>query len=281
MIRMFRITLGLLSAFGLASLLACGGGGGSSSPAPTPTPTVTSVTVSPNPGSVNLNSGSTLQFTATVNGTGSYSSAVTWSASSGSVNSSGLYTAPATPGNYTVTATSVQDASKSGTATVNVTKPFADTLVYTNPTSGTYQLLKNTAKSTATHLVLDLVGPAGSLSGVGFYLSADQTKVTWTTVDIGDPEKVKSTTFSTTIVKSKVSGDTLQAGVYQKGTTAALAATTSTVLASVALDLKSSVAYGSNANLAAVAGKAQILSAPGVNPPTPAIAITVGTLTAN
>ncbi len=159
-------------------------------------------------------------------------------------------------------------------------KTIADTLTYSNP-SGTYALVKNTSKSTATHLVLDLVGPAGSVSGVGFYLSADQTKVTWTTVDSGDAEKVKSSTFSNTLVKSKVSGDTLQAGVYQKGTTAAVTATASTVLASVALDLKSGVAVGANANLTAVAGKALILNAPANATPTSAITLAVGSLTAN
>ena len=159
-------------------------------------------------------------------------------------------------------------------------KTIADTLTYSNP-SGTYTLVKNTGKSTATHLVLDLVGPAGSLSGVGFYLTADQTKVTWTTVDGGDPEKVKSSTFANTLVKSKVSGDTLQAGVYQKGTTAAVAATTSTVLASVALDLKSSVPVNSSVSLTAVAGKALILNAPSNPTPTTSITIVAGTLIAN
>jgi hypothetical protein len=159
-------------------------------------------------------------------------------------------------------------------------KTIADTLTYSNPT-GTYALVKNTAKSTASHLVLDLVGPAGSVSGVGFYLTADQTKVTWTPVDAGDPEKVKSATFASTLVKSKVSGDTLQAGVYQKGTTAAVTATSSTVLASVALDLKTSIPVNSNCNLTAVAGKALILNAPANATPTTAIAIAVGSLVAN
>ena len=160
-------------------------------------------------------------------------------------------------------------------------KTIADTLTYTNP-SGTYTLVKNTGKSTATHLVLDLIGPAGSVSGVGFYLTADQTKVTWTTVDGGDPEKVKSSTFANTLVKSKVSGDTLQAGVYQKGTTAAVAATTSTVLASVALDLKTGIVpVGSPVSLTAVAGKALILNAPSNPTPTTSITIVAGTLVAN
>jgi len=279
MTRAFRITQSLLSALGLAALLACSGGGGSNPPPP-PASSITSVAVSPNTAS--LAPGQTQQFSALVNGTGSYSSAVTWSASApGSITSTGLYTAPATAGSYTVTATSAQDASKSGAATVTVAKTIADTLSYTNPSSGTYTLVKNTTKSTAGHLVLDLIGPAGSVSGVGFYLTADQTKVTWTTVDSGDPEKVKSSTFSTTIVKSKVSGDTLQAGVYQKGTTAAVTATPSTVLASVALDLKTAIPVNTTVTLSAVAGKALILNAPTNPTPTAAITIATGTLVAN
>src|ERR1035437_7752689 len=74
-------------------LLGCGGGSGGGNPPP-PAPTITSVNVTYNPTSVQT--GSTSQCTATVSGTGSYSSAVTWSAISGKVSSSGLYTAPGT-----------------------------------------------------------------------------------------------------------------------------------------------------------------------------------------
>jgi acid phosphatase len=55
-----------------------------------------------------------------VKGTGSYSSAVTWSASDGTIDPSGLFTAPATAGTVTVTATSVQDTAQTGDATVTV-----------------------------------------------------------------------------------------------------------------------------------------------------------------
>ncbi len=56
------------------------------------------------------------QFYARVTGTTDL--AVTWSASGGTVSSSGLYTAPAAAGKYTVTATSHADAKQ--TATVNI-----------------------------------------------------------------------------------------------------------------------------------------------------------------
>ena len=169
----------------------------------------------------------------------------------------------------------------SSSTTPAPTKTLADTLTYAAPISGTYTLVKNATKSTAGHLVLDLVGPAGSVSGVGFYLTADQTKVTRAPVDAGDAEKVKSAAFASTIVTSKVSGDTLQAAIYQKGTTAAVIATSSTVLASVALDLKSGIPVSSNVTLAAPGGKAVILNAPASSQPTTAIVISVGALTAN
>jgi phosphatidylinositol-3-phosphatase len=80
--------------------------------------TITSVVVACNPSTVGVSASS--QCAATVQGTGSFSSAVTWSASAGSINASGLFTAPASPASATVTATSTQDATKSGTATLTV-----------------------------------------------------------------------------------------------------------------------------------------------------------------
>lgn len=164
---------------------------------------------------------------------------------------------------------------------VSPAKTIADTLTYSNPSSGTYTLVRNPAKSTASHLVLDLLGPAGTVSGVGFYLMADQTKVTWSPVDPGDPEKAKSAVFSNPLVKSKVSGDSLQAGIFQKGITAPVSATASTVLASVALDLKANVPLATAATITLSAGKALILQAPVDPVATAPITITVGALAAN
>lgn len=79
---------------------------------------IASVQVACTPSIVSISA--TSQCTATVKGTGSYSSAVTWSASEGAIDTSGLFTAPATIGAVTVTATSVQDTAQSGQATVTV-----------------------------------------------------------------------------------------------------------------------------------------------------------------
>ena len=77
-----------------------------------------SVTVSP--ASLSLAPGSTQQFTAYVNGTSNAS--VNWTASAGTVSTSGLFTAPTTPSplSVLVTATSVADPTKRASATVTV-----------------------------------------------------------------------------------------------------------------------------------------------------------------
>lgn len=119
---------------GLILLTAgCGGGGSSSTPPPSPPPTspsVTSVTVSPNPAAATI--GATLQFTATVAGTGSISQGVTWAVfapststmSPGTLSNSGLYTTPyPAPATVTVVATSTEDKTKSGSVTVTLTPP--------------------------------------------------------------------------------------------------------------------------------------------------------------
>jgi hypothetical protein len=69
-----------------------------------------------------VQSGGTSQCSATITGTGSFSSTVTWSASAGSISTGGLLTAPtvSTTTSVTVTATSTQDTSKFGMATVTV-----------------------------------------------------------------------------------------------------------------------------------------------------------------
>jgi len=80
------------------------------------------ISVSVSPGTGALESGQTLKFSATVYN--SSNQGVTWSASSGTVSSSGLYTAPQVSGGtwtYRVWATSTADPAKSATAYIVVT----------------------------------------------------------------------------------------------------------------------------------------------------------------
>ncbi|HTL97209.1 MAG TPA: hypothetical protein VL181_00260 [Holophagaceae bacterium] len=84
---------------------------------------VNPVGVSVTPLSKTLGTGATLNLSAAV--TGAADPSVTWSADGGSVLPTGAstatFTAPATPGTYTVTATSVADGSATGTCVATVT----------------------------------------------------------------------------------------------------------------------------------------------------------------
>lgn len=99
----------------LAGLTACGGDSSTAPPPP-------AVSVSISPTSATAPAGGTAQFTATV--TNARNTAVTWTASGGTVAPSGTsatWPAPGADGSYTITATSSADASRSATATITVT----------------------------------------------------------------------------------------------------------------------------------------------------------------
>ena len=91
----------------------------------TPTPIPVSVTIAPT--SATVAARGTQQFTATVQNTSN--TAVTWqvngvtggNATVGTISSSGLYTAPASPATVTVTAVSQADTTKSASAQVTIT----------------------------------------------------------------------------------------------------------------------------------------------------------------
>ena len=93
-------------------------------------PAITSVAVTPNPATATI--GTTLQFSASVSGTGNFNNAVTWSltgpsnwtGSIGSISTGGLYETPyPAPPTVTVVATSNQDTTKSGSVSVTLAPP--------------------------------------------------------------------------------------------------------------------------------------------------------------
>lgn len=100
----------------LVALVACGGGSS------TTTSTITLVGASCNPTSIT--SGQTSQCTASVSGTGNFSSAVTWTASgNGTITpAGGVFTAQTVPftTQVTITATSTQDSTKTGSTVITV-----------------------------------------------------------------------------------------------------------------------------------------------------------------
>ena len=115
-------------------LVACGGG--SSSPAPVVTVSPTTASLWPS-GLGTGESGQTQQFTATV--TNTTNTAVTWSASAGTIDSTGLYTAPSSvpSGAVSIIATSQANSSSTGTASVSIKTPTP---------SGTFPVTVSTAE---------------------------------------------------------------------------------------------------------------------------------------
>jgi len=97
-----------------AALTGCG----ASLSSTTSSSRLTSVAVTCVPSTIAPNA--TSQCTASVQGTGSYSLAVTWTSSLGTISAAGLLTAPGAVGSATVSAKSVEDPTKSGEATVTV-----------------------------------------------------------------------------------------------------------------------------------------------------------------
>ncbi len=104
-----RRPLPLLSFVSLLWLVGCGGGGDE-------------VTVTITPGAVELNDGDSQRFTAVVSGT--LDQRVRWSVregGGGSIDTAGLYVAPAQPGTFTVVAESLAEEAEGATATAQVT----------------------------------------------------------------------------------------------------------------------------------------------------------------
>ncbi|HZU53039.1 MAG TPA: hypothetical protein VFF77_04030 [Holophagaceae bacterium] len=152
------------------------------------------------------------------------------------------------------------------------TPTYATSLAYTNPTSGAYQLVKDSASSGGT-LVLDLVSTTGaSISGVSFSFSADTGKVAWT--PFSDAGTAFNPGSAPKAVASRISGTELQGAVSNKGTASPITPVAATVLAKVTLTLKGNTSAG--AITLVDSGKSAILTSSGVTN----IVISTGTLSA-
>jgi Glycoside Hydrolase Family 113 len=113
-----------------------------------------------------------------VTGTGNFSSSVTWSASSGGITSTGLFTAAGAPGQVTVTATSSADTSKFGTATVTANPQQKSGFVYEGLTHVSWATNEyNSAAGTASQDALAATGATWAGVLVTWY-QADATATT-------------------------------------------------------------------------------------------------------
>ncbi|HLJ48142.1 MAG TPA: hypothetical protein VKU01_19140 [Bryobacteraceae bacterium] len=159
--------------------------------------TPVSVTVSPT--SASLTPGATRQFSATV--TGTTNTAVTWSATGGTVSSSGLYTAGSTPGSFSITATSAQDTSKSAAAPITITTAPTITVTINPPgaslfTASTQQF--SATVSNASNTAVTWTAAGGTISTAGLYTAgsaAGSFSVTATSVQ----DTTKSATVTVTV----------------------------------------------------------------------------------
>ncbi len=175
------------------------------------------VAVSVSPSSANLATGGTQQFTAYVSG--SSNTAVTWSATAGTVSSSGLYTAPATAGTYSVTATSQANSTKSASATVTVTTPAV--AVSISPvsaellTDGTQQFTAYVSGSSNTAVTWSATG--GTVSANGLY-TAPATAGTYSVTATSEADTTKSATASVTVTSSSAGSPALVQHVSSSNT---------------------------------------------------------------
>jgi hypothetical protein len=205
-----------------------------------------SVTISP--ASASVITSHQQQFTATVSGGG----AVAWSlapASGGTIDASGLYTAPSnvpSPASATVTATSVADASKFASATVSIVAPVAVVINEGNVTVSTGQSKQFTSTatggpsggSTAVTWSINPPAPTGGTVGAntGLYTAPVSAPapptVGLTATSVADPTKSASVTITITSAVG-VSITPASANVLPSGTQqfqAAVAGTTNTAV---------------------------------------------------
>ena len=105
--RIHFVALLTIALLGMFTLSACSSGGGGNNP-----PLTNDLVVVP--GSSTVPASQTAHFAAFLNGVGT---SATWTASAGTIDGTGLFTAPTSPGSVTITATS---GSNTGTTTVSV-----------------------------------------------------------------------------------------------------------------------------------------------------------------
>ena len=159
---------------------------------------------------------------------------------------------------------------------------YATTLSYQNPDSTGFRLVKNATASTATRLVLDLVGPSGTQAkGVAFFLVTDGAKAAWVhpTGAAGScvaPGSVFPLGTAPQLKADKVEGAQVQVGLFQKGGSATTL--TDAPLLSLGLNLKGATVAKGAVSLGLASGKqAVVLNADGT---LSSITVSVGALSA-
>jgi len=206
----------------------------------TATVTVTAapvIAVSVTPATASVLAGGTVTFAATVTGTtAGQSTAATWSvpAGAGSIGAStGVYVAPATPGTYVVTANSVADGTKKGTATVTVTAQPVTIAI--SPTTATLDACKGqvftatVTNTTNTAVTWTITEAGGGTVTNGAYI-APTTAGTYHVVAVSQADPSKTATATVTVGAEKVVSVAVApgSGTVQANGTLSFAATVTT-----------------------------------------------------
>jgi hypothetical protein len=151
-----------------------------------------SVAISPTP--VAMNSSRQQLFAATVSNT--QQTHVTWSATQGTISSAGAFTAPTVTAKTTVrvTATSVEDPTKSAVATVTVMPPISVTITPGSATVTASKTLQFTGVAqNASDSSVTWSATLGRISAQGFFTAPAvliQTMVIVTAASVQDPTRV-------------------------------------------------------------------------------------------
>jgi len=178
---------------------------------PPANPVVNSVIISPASATLAVNA--TDFFSATVQGTAT-NTAVTWTASSGTITSAGVYTAPAKTGSATITATSVADPTKSASAKVTIAAaPPAVSSISVTPVNasivtGATQQLTATIQGTTSNKSVTWKTSAGTISTTGLF-TAPTTAGTATITATSAADNSKSATATITFAAPSVSSITI------------------------------------------------------------------------
>ena len=216
------------------------------------------------PTAASLQPGQTQQFTA--------NTAVTWTATGGTISTTGLFTAGAAAGSFSVKATSTADPTKSATASITVQPPIQVTLSPTAATlqpGQTQQFTANTAVTwTATGGTISTTGlfTAGAAAGsfsVKATSTADPTKFAIASITVQQPMQVtlfptaaslqpgqtQQFTANTAVTWTATGGTISTTGLYTAGAAAGNFAITATSSADPTKSATASIAINSTQSL--------------------------------
>jgi hypothetical protein len=176
-------------------------------------PSVASVSVTPPAASPAPNA--KVQFTAAVQGS-TTNEAVTWTASTGTITSNGMYTAPSASATGMVTATSVADPSKSASAVVTVAAasnpgnpsnppsgPGVTSVTVTpstaSATTGSVLTFKASVQGSTTNLGVIWHASSGTISSGGVFTAPSSAGTSIVTAaSVADPTKIGSASITVT-----------------------------------------------------------------------------------